>query len=104
MSGSPSVVAALPATLLEMQAPRGTWGASSVKRPTSDQGMISRFRVSSPPWGPGLTAQSLKPAFDSVSPSLCPSPAHAQSHKNKQTFKKLKKRKEGKKQTEMPRP
>ena len=53
--------------------------AQSVERLTWAQVMISRF-VSSSPWsGSVLTAQSLEPASDSVSPSLCPSPAHALS-------------------------
>ena len=41
--------------------------------------MISQFVGSSPTSGSVLTAQSLEPASDSLSPflSLCPSPAHA---------------------------
>ena len=54
--------------------PRGPWVAQLVKRPTSAQVMISRFGSSSPTLGPLLTAQSLEPASDSVSPCLCPSP------------------------------
>ena len=54
----------------------GAWVAQSVERPTSPQVMISRFMGSSPVSGSVLTAQSLQPALDSVSPSLCPSPAH----------------------------
>ena len=54
---------------------RGTWVAQSVKRPTSAQVMISRSVSSSPASGSVLTAQSLEPASDSVSPSLsAPSP------------------------------
>ena len=53
--------------------------ALSVKPPTSAQVMISRFVGSSPTVGSVLTAQSLEPASDSVSPSLCPSPVHALS-------------------------
>ena len=49
---------------------RGGWVAQSVKHPTSAQVMISRFVGSSPASGSGLTAQSLEPASDSVSPSL----------------------------------
>ena len=62
-------------------APRGTWGAQSVEleRPTSAQVMISRFVGSSPASGSVLMARSPEPASDSVSPSLCPSPAHALS-------------------------
>ena len=46
-------------------------------RLTSAQVMISQFVGSSPTSGSVLTAQSLEPASDSVSPSLCPSPARA---------------------------
>ena len=49
---------------------RGTWVAQSVKRPTLAQVMISRFMGSSPALGSVLTAQSLEPISDSVSPSL----------------------------------
>ena len=49
---------------------RGTWVAQSVKCPTSAQVTISRFVSSSPASGSVLTAQSLDPASDSVSPSL----------------------------------
>ena len=49
--------------------------AQSVKRPTSAQVMISPFVSSSPASGSVLTARSLEPASDSVSPSLsAPSP------------------------------
>ena len=44
---------------------QGAWVAQSVKRPTSAQVMGS-----SPTLGSVLTAQSLEPASDSVSPSL----------------------------------
>ena len=44
--------------------------ALSVKHPTSAQVMISRSVSSSPASGSVLTAQSLEPASDSVSPSL----------------------------------
>ena len=44
--------------------------AQSVERPTSAQVMISWFASSSPASGSVLTAQSLEPASDSVSPSL----------------------------------
>ena len=54
---------------------RGTWVAQSVERPTSAQVVISRFVGSSPASGSVLTAWSLEPASDSVSPALCPSPA-----------------------------
>ena len=49
---------------------RDTWVAQSVKRPTSAQVRVSWFMSSSPTLGSVLTAQSLEPASDSVSPSL----------------------------------
>ena len=49
--------------------------SQSVERPTSAQVMISQLVGSSPASGSVLTAQSLKPVSDSVSPSLTiPSP------------------------------
>ena len=48
-----------------------TWVVQSAKHPTSAQVLISQFVTSSPALGSVLTAQSLKPASDSVSPSLC---------------------------------
>ena len=49
--------------------------AQEVERPTSAQVMISRSMSLSPALGSVLTAQSLEPASDSVSPSLSvPSP------------------------------
>ena len=48
----------------------GAWVAQLVKRPTSAQVMISRSVSSSPASGSVLTAQSLEPVSDSVSPSL----------------------------------
>ena len=57
----------------------GTWVAQLVKHPTSARVMISRFVSSSSASGSVLTARSLEPASDSVSLSLCPSPAHALS-------------------------
>ena len=48
--------------------------ALSVKRPTSAQVMISRFESSSPASGAVLTARSLEPASDSVSPRLSAPP------------------------------
>ena len=44
--------------------------AQSVERPTSAQVIISQFMSSSPVSGSVLTAQSLEPVSDSVSPSL----------------------------------
>ena len=55
---------------------RGTWVAQSVKRLTSAQVMISQFRGLSPTLGSVLTAQSLDPASDSVSPSLSATRPH----------------------------
>ena len=49
---------------------RGAWVALSVKRPTSAQVTISWSVSSSPGSGSVLTAQSLEPVSDSVSPSL----------------------------------
>ena len=48
-----------------------TWVAQSVKHLTSAQVMISQFVSSSPTSGSVLTAQSLEPASDSVSPLFC---------------------------------
>ena len=48
--------------------------AQSVGRPTSAQVMISWFMSSSPASGSVLTAQSLEPASDSVSPSFSAPP------------------------------
>ena len=56
----------------------GAWVAQSVTCPTSAQVMISQFMGSSPASGSVLTARSLEPASDSVSP-LCPTPAHTLS-------------------------
>ena len=53
---------------------RGAWVARSVEHPTSAQVMISRFVGSSPELGSVLTAWSLDPASDSVSPSLSSPP------------------------------
>ena len=52
----------------------GAWVAWSVRRPTSAQVMISWSMSSSPASGSVLTAQSLEPVSDSVSPSLSPPP------------------------------
>ena len=60
----------------------GIWVVQSVGRLASAQVMVSRFVGSSPVLGFVLTAQSLEPASDSVSPSLSTSPAHALSLKN----------------------
>ena len=49
---------------------RSTWVAQLVNHPSSIQVMISQFVGSSPTSGSVLTAQSLEPASDSMSPSL----------------------------------
>ena len=49
------------------------WVAQSVGHLISAQVMISQSMSSSPRSSSVLTAQSLEPASDSVSPSLCPS-------------------------------
>ena len=53
---------------------KGIWVAQSVKHPTLVQVMIYRFMSLSPTLGSVLTAQSLEPASDSVSPSLSAPP------------------------------
>ena len=53
---------------------RGTWEAQSVKHPTSAQVRILQFVSSSPGSGCVLTAQSLEPASDSVSPAFSAPP------------------------------
>ena len=58
---------------------QGVWVAQLVKQLTLAQVMISRLMSLSPESGSVLTAESLEPAWDSVSLSLCPSPAHAHS-------------------------
>ena len=55
---------------LEEEETRGTWVAQSVKPLTSAQVMISRSVSLSRTLRSVLTAQNLKPALDSVSPSL----------------------------------
>ena len=52
----------------------GPWVAQLLGRPTSAQVMISRFVGSSPASGSVLTARSLEPAWDSVSPCLSAPP------------------------------
>ena len=49
---------------------RGPWVARLVKHPTSAQVMLLQLVSSSPVSGSVLTAQSLEPALDSMSPSL----------------------------------
>ena len=62
--------------------------ALSIKRPTSAQVTVSRFGSSSPASGSVLTAWSLEPALEPVSPSLSAPPLHALSLSQKQTLKK----------------
>ena len=69
----------------------GAWVAQSVKRLTSAWVMISQSVSSSPALGSVLTAQSLEPASDSVSPSLCLSPTHAKT-KTLSKLNKIKKK------------
>ena len=59
---------------LSLKSFRGAWVVQSVKHPTLAQAMISWFMGSSPVLGSVLTAQSLKPASDSMSPSLSAPP------------------------------
>ena len=59
----------VPVVLLKKKS-RDTWVAQSVKHLTSAQVVISWFVSSSPMLGSVLTAQSLEPASNSVSPSL----------------------------------
>ena len=68
--------------------------AQLVGRPTSAQVMTSRSLSSSPATGSGLTAQSLEPASDSVSPSLS-APPPLSLPLSKINIKKLKKQKQG---------
>ena len=51
-----------------------SWVAQSVKCPTWTKVIISWFVSSSPAWDYALTAQSLEPALDSVSPLLSAPP------------------------------
>ena len=60
---------------------RGAWVAQLLKRLTSAQVVISRFMGSSPASGSVLTAQGPLQIFCPL--SLCPSPTHALSLKNK---------------------
>ena len=66
-------------SVLKRKEIKGAWVAQLVKSPTLAQVMIPLLLGSSPTSGSVLTAQSLEPASDSGSPSLCPSPAHALS-------------------------
>ena len=58
---------------------RGAWVAQSVERPTLAQVMISQLVSSSPTSGSVLTAGSLEPSSDSVSPSLSAPPLFTHS-------------------------
>ena len=59
---------------IEMTKLRGTWVAQSVKHLTSAQVKISWFVSSNPLSGSMLTARSLEPASDSVTPSVSAPP------------------------------
>ena len=67
---------------------RGAWGAQWAERLISAQVTISGFVGSSPASGSVPTAQSLEPAWDSVSPSLSAPPLLTLSLKNKHKKKK----------------
>ena len=71
----------------------GTWVAQLVKPLTSAQVIISKLVSLSPTSGSVLTAQSLEPASDSVSPSLSLPLTHSHSVsvslKIKKTFLKI---------------
>ena len=56
--------------------------AQSVKRPNFGSGHDLTVHEFEPGIGSVLTAQSLEPVSDSVSPCLSPSPAHTLSLKN----------------------
>ena len=59
----------------------GTWVAQLVKRPTLDFHLGHDLTVGEFKPRIGLHTDSMEPAWDSVSPSLCSSPAHALSFK-----------------------
>ena len=61
--------------LQRKMSPVGACVAKLVDHTTLAQVMISRFTGSNPVSGSALTVQSLEPASDSVSISVCPSPA-----------------------------
>ena len=71
---SESRISALSRPTSRMNFSWGAWVAQSVKRPTSAQVMISLLMSSSPASGSVLTAQSLEPALDAVSPSPIQAP------------------------------
>ena len=60
--------------------PRGTWVAQSVKRPTLDVGSGHDPAVREFELRVGLCSGRAEAAWDSLSPSLCPSPTHTHSH------------------------
>ena len=75
----PASVVLVPLLLLIVTIGAPGWLGWVNVHPTSAQVMISQSVSLSPVSGSVLTAQSLELASDSVSPSLCPSPAHALS-------------------------
>ena len=56
---------------------RGAWVALLVERPTPDLGSGHDLMVRGFEPHVGLCADCVEPAWDSVSPSLCPSPVRA---------------------------
>ena len=72
---------------LESNIRGGAWVVQSGKRQTSAQVTISRFVSSSPTSGSPLTARSLEPASDSVSPCLSALPPHSLSLSQKKRNK-----------------
>ena len=74
MAEAVRVVACLFVCVFEETHLKGTWVVQSVKHPTLVQVMISQLVGPGPTSGPVLTAQSLKSASNSVSPSLSAPP------------------------------
>ena len=62
-----------------LKQPQGCLGGSVGEASDFGSGHDLTVREFGPASGSVLTAQSLEPVSDSVSPSLCPSPAHALS-------------------------
>ena len=74
------ITPSVPPSLSRVSQFGGTWVAQSVERQTLAQVMITWFLSSSTMSGSVLTARSLEPTLDSLSPSLslCPSPLKKQ--------------------------
>ena len=64
---------------LEEEQPWDVWVVQSVEHPTSAQVVVLQLMCSNPALGSVLTAQSLEPALDSMSPSLSTPPLLALS-------------------------